>query len=124
MKNPQSTGLFHLRKSTYYSMQGLKAAWRNEAAFRQEIVLFSGLIPAAFWLGQNALEWILLIGSCLWVLSMELMNSAIEAAIDRISDEHHELSGLAKDLGSAAVFVSLSVTSITWGLIAWQRLAG
>ena len=81
------------------------------------------LIPAALWLGQSAYERMLLIGSCLLVLTIELLNSAIEATVDRIGADLHELSGRAKDLGSAAVFVSLTLVVLVWSTIAWQRFA-
>lgn len=79
------------------------------------------LIPTAFWLGESALERAALIGSCLLVLVVELLNSAIEAAIDRHGPEKHELSGRAKDMGSAAVFISLLLVAVVWGLIAAER---
>jgi diacylglycerol kinase (ATP) len=103
--------------ATRNSFAGLRAAWQNEAAFRQECVPAIVLIPAAFWIGDNAVELVLLIGSVLLVLIVEIVNSAIEAAVDRIGTERHELSGRAKDLGSAAVFLSLLLTGVTWALI-------
>ncbi|MDH4021713.1 MAG: diacylglycerol kinase [Gammaproteobacteria bacterium] len=116
-------GLRRLRDATGYSAAGLLTAWRNEEAFRQEILLGIILIPLALWLGQTHLERLLLIGSWLVVMIVEILNSAIEATIDRISDEHHTLSGQAKDLGSAAVFLSLVLALLAWGVIAWQRFA-
>ena len=107
MSKPGSTGIRRLIRATVFSAQGLAYALKNEAAFRQEIALTVVLTPAAFWLGRTPLEIALLIGVCLIMLIVELLNSAIEAAIDRLGDEQHELSGAAKDLGSAAVFVSL-----------------
>lgn len=107
--------------ATRYSAQGLLHAWRNEAAFRQELALSLVLLPLALVLGQNAVEVLLLVGSCLLVLIVELLNSAIEATVDRVGQEHHELSGRAKDLGSAAVSLSLALVAVTWGTIAWQR---
>ena len=105
-RHNQAGGLRRIWNAMLYSVAGLRAAWDNEAAFRQEIVLCLILIPAAFWVGGNALERVLLIGSCLLVLVVELLNSAIEAAIDRIGADRHTLSGRAKDMGSAAVFLS------------------
>lgn len=102
-------------------MAGLRTAWRNEAAFRQECVLAVVLIPVACWLGGNAVERALLIGTCLLVLIVELLNTAVEVVVDRVGTDHHELSGRAKDLGSAAVFVSLTLVVVTWALIAWDR---
>ncbi|MEM7432881.1 MAG: diacylglycerol kinase [Pseudomonadota bacterium] len=98
-------------------MQGFRAAWQHEAAFRQELALVAVLIPLGAWLGDTAIERALLIGVCLLVLIVELLNSAVEAAIDRHGDEHHELSGRAKDFGSAAVFVVLVLVTVTWALI-------
>jgi diacylglycerol kinase (ATP) len=117
----QNTGLKRIVNATFFSLAGLKAAWRNEAAFRQESLLALVLTPTAFWLGQNAVERSLLIGSVWLVLIVELLNSAVEATVDRVGMDHHKLSGRAKDLGSAGVFVSLVLTLIIWALIAWER---
>jgi diacylglycerol kinase (ATP) len=116
-----NTGLRRIVNATFFSLAGLRAAWRNEAAFRQECVLAVLLAPAGVWLGQTALERALLLGSLLIVLIVELLNSAVEAVVDRVGMDHHSLSGQAKDLGSAAVFVSLALVMLVWGLIAWQR---
>ena len=117
----QGGGLRRIWNASLYSMAGIRATWRNEAAFRQEIILSLILIPAAFWYGGTAVERILLIGSCLIVLIVELLNSAVEAAIDRIGEGPHKLSGRAKDMGSAAVFISLCAVILTWGLIGYER---
>ena len=124
MAKPDNTGIRRILRATKFSAQGLAQAWQHEAAFRQELVLVLLLVPVAAWLGQTALERAVLIGCCLIVLIVELINSAIEAAIDRHGDEHHELSGRAKDMGSAAVFVSLVLVAIVWGLIAAERFFG
>lgn len=100
-----------------FSAQGFGHAWRYEAAFRQELILCAVLVPVALWLGDDGLERLLLIGSCALVLIVELLNSAVEAAIDRVGHERHELSGRAKDLGSAAVFVSLLLAAATWATV-------
>jgi len=100
-----------------YSLRGLKACYRYEEAFQVEVVLSLVLIPLGLWLGENAVEKVLLVGSVLMVMIIELLNSAIEAAIDRISLEPAELSGRAKDLGSAAVFMSMAMVLLVWGLI-------
>ena len=121
---PGHTGWRHLVHSTRYSLKGLKAAWRHESAFRQELTLCLLLLPLAWWIGQGPVEWVLLIGSCLLVLVVELINSAIESVVDRIGIEHHELSGRAKDLGSAAVMVALGLVVLTWVLLAGQKLLG
>ena len=124
MAKPDNTGIRRILRATKFSVQGLAQAWQHEAAFRQELVLVLLLAPVAVWLGQTALERAVLIGCCLIVLIVELINSAIEAAIDRHGDEHHELSGRAKDMGSAAVFVSLVLVAVVWGLIAAERFFG
>ncbi|MBF0620663.1 MAG: diacylglycerol kinase [Magnetococcales bacterium] len=110
-------GIEHFFKAFGWSLAGLKAAWRNEMAFRQECIAGIVLIPSAIWLGETGVERAVLLASLLLVLSLELVNSAIEAAVDRCSEEHHPLAGRAKDLGSAAVFVSLVATVAIWGLI-------
>ncbi len=121
MGKPGATGLNRIVNATGYSLKGLAAALRHESAFRQELALCAVLVPVAVWLGRDAVEWSLLVGSLLLVLIVELLNSAVEAVVDRIGNERHELAGRAKDLGSAAVFVSLLNVVVIWGLIAWQR---
>lgn len=121
MGKPGNTGLRRIINATFYSMAGFRTAWRDEAAFRQELLLCVVLIPAAFWLGRTAVERSLLVGSCLVVLIVELLNSGIENVVDRFGEERHRLSGQAKDLGSAAVFTSLVLTLVIWSLIAWER---
>lgn len=106
-----------------HSLRGLGAAWRHEAAFRQEVCLAAVLAPFALWLGQTTAQRFLLIGSLLLVLIVELLNSAVEAVVDRVSEERHELSGRAKDMGSAAVFLSLLLAGAAWVAVAWQRFA-
>ncbi len=100
-----------------YSLQGLKAVFQHEAAFRQEVAISILVVPLALWLGDGAVERALLVGSWWLVLIVEVLNSAIEAVVDRIGPERHELAGRAKDLGSAAVFLSISLAVLTWGLI-------
>ena len=124
MAKPDNTGIRRILRATKFSAQGLAQAWQHEAAFRQELVLVLLLVPVAAWLGQTALERAVLIGCCLIVLIVELINSAIEAAIDRHGDEHHVLSGRATDMGSAAVFISLLLVAVVWGLIATERFFG
>ena len=109
-------------KATIWSLQGLRAAWLHESSFRLEVYLFVILAPLGWWLGGNAIERVLLIGSMLLVLSVELLNSAIEAVIERFGDEHHEIAGRAKDMGSAAVFVVMMHVLLVWGLILGPRL--
>ncbi|MDX1518624.1 MAG: diacylglycerol kinase [Gammaproteobacteria bacterium] len=98
-------------------MQGIKAAFINEAAFRQELFLTIILLPVGLWLGETGLEKAVLVGSLLLVLIVELLNTGIEAAIDRIGPERHELSGIAKDIGSASVFMSLLNVVVVWVLV-------
>ena len=104
-----------------YSYRGIAAAFRHEAAFRQELTAMLILLPFVFWLGETAVQYILLIAPCILVIIVELINSAIEAIVDRVGPEVHELSGRAKDMGSAAVFFSLMLVILSWGLIAWHR---
>lgn len=118
---PGYTGWRHLVHSTRYSLKGLRAAWSNEAAFRQELALGVILLPLAWWIGQSPVEWILLLGTCLLVLIVELLNSAIESVVDRIGEERHELSGRAKDMGSAAVMLAMLLAGLTWGWLAWGK---
>lgn len=123
MTNPHKgrTGLDRIRHAAGYSLQGLTSAYRGESAFRQETWLAVILVPLAFWVGQTWIETALLAGSVVMVLSVELLNSAIEATVDRISFELHELAKRAKDFGSAAVFLSLAVTGAVWAAALWHR---
>jgi diacylglycerol kinase (ATP) len=114
------TGWRRLINAARYSWAGLKAAWRNEEAFRQESMLCALLAPIALWLGDGAVERALLIGSLLLIVIVELLNSSIEAAIDRIGAERHELSGRAKDIGSAAVSLALLNAAVIWLLLLWM----
>ena len=117
-------GLFDLRRvwrAAGYSAAGLKAALKFEPAFRQEIALFIVLAPLGFWLGRDGVERALLIVSLLLVLVVELLNSAIETAVNRMSEQPHALSGRAKDLASAAVFVSMLLVMLVWTLVLADR---
>ena len=114
---PGHTGLTRILKATGFSWLGLKAAWRHESAFRQEVVLFVFLFPLALYLGSNGIERAVLAGSLFLVLIVELLNSGLEAIVDRVGSEHHELAGRAKDMGSAAVFISLAAMLTTWALV-------
>ena len=111
-------------KATIWSMQGLRAAWLHESSFRLEVYLLLVLGPLALWLGETGVERALLLGSCLLVLSVELLNSSIEAVIERYGAEFHELAGRAKDMGSAAVFVRMLNVLLVWGLVLGPRLLG
>jgi diacylglycerol kinase (ATP) len=108
-------------KAAMWSFQGLRAAWLHESSFRLEVYLTIVLAPLALWLGQTPVERVLMIGSLLLVLAMELANSAIEAVIERYGPEHHELAGRAKDMGSAAVFVLMMNVLLCWVLILAPR---
>ncbi|GHA89960.1 diacylglycerol kinase [Cognatilysobacter bugurensis] len=109
-------------KATQWSLQGLAAAWIHESSFRLEVYMFVALAPLGWWLGQTPVERVLLVGSLLLVLSIELLNSSIEAVIERYGPEFHELAGRAKDMGSAAVFVLMLNVALTWGAIVIPRL--
>ena len=111
-------------KATIWSMQGLRAAWLHESSFRLEVYLLLVMGPLAVWLGQTGVERALLLGSCLLVLSIELLNSSIEAVIERYGPEFHELAGRAKDMGSAAVFVLMMNVVLVWGFVLGPRLLG
>ena len=117
MPKPGKSGFIRVLHAARYSSSGLKAAFKHEAAFRQELFLCMVLAPVAFWVAHTGIARALLIGSLLLVLMVELLNSAIEAVVDRVSEEHHELAGRAKDIGSAAVFVALLNVVVTWALV-------
>lgn len=111
------TGLPRLMNAMGYSFEGFKAAFKHEDAFRQEVFLTVVLIPLALYLEQETLHRVLMIASLFLVLIVELLNSAVEAVVDRVSIERHALAKRAKDIGSAAVFVALANVVVTWGLI-------
>lgn len=114
MAKPGKIGIARIVDATGYSWKGFCAAFKHEAAFRQELFLLLVLTPLALWLGEGGVEYALLIGSLLLVLMVELLNSAVEAVVDRIGPEHHKLAGRAKDIGSAAVFVALVNAALIW----------
>jgi diacylglycerol kinase (ATP) len=124
MTNPHKgrTGIDRVIRATGYSISGLADAYRGESAFRQEFWLAVVLLPLALWVGRGWVETALLMGTVMLVLIVELLNSGIEAAIDRVSLELHELSKRAKDLASAAVFLSLMLCAGVWLAALWQRL--
>jgi len=117
MAKPSKHGVSRILSAIKYSCQGLAAQWKYEAAFRQEIALFIVAVPFALWLGESRIEQVLMISSVALVVIVETFNSSVEAVVDRISDEHHELSGRAKDLGSAAVMLSLLLAVFVWGML-------
>nr|WP_323740322.1 diacylglycerol kinase [Kangiella koreensis] len=116
---PGKTGIPRILDATKYSWQGLKGAWLGEAAFRQELALAVLLVPLAFVLGGTTAEIAIMLLTLGVVLMAELANSAIEAVVDRIGSEQHPLSGRAKDIGSAMVFIALLFTGIVWGTICY-----
>lgn len=120
MNKPGKRGFARALAATRYSLQGLSHAWRHEEAFRLEAVLVAICIPLSFWVGHDLTHQLLLVLCCGQVLIAELVNSAIEAVVDRISFEHHPLAGRAKDIGSAAVFVSLGIFGLIWALSLWD----
>ena len=118
---PGKKGLARIIDATGYSIGGLKAAFINEAAFRQELLLVAILGAASFWIAETPLEWLILILPLFVLLIVELLNSAIENTVDRIGSEMHELSGRAKDLGSAAVMLSLLLIALSWSVVVWHH---
>ena len=122
MADAKESVLRHIGNAFIWSAAGVGAAWKNELAFRVEAIIIIIMTPLGLWLGESAAERALLIASCLLILITELLNSAIEAVVDRIGSEHHELSGRAKDMGSAAAFFSMLTAGIVWARIAFDRL--
>jgi len=121
MSSTESRGPRQIWRAWQWSIKGLRAAWQHEASFRLEGCLAIVLFPIGLWLGAGAVEKAVLCGSLLLVLSMELLNSAVEAVVDKVSPEFHELAGRAKDMGSAAVLLLMFNVVLCWSLILWQR---
>lgn len=119
-----NTGLNHFINAFKFSLKGFAAAFKFESAFRQEVALLLIAVIPAYLIAQTILEFVLLIASILFVMVVELLNSAVEAAIDRFGGETHELSGRAKDLGSAAVMLSLIMAGMVWLAVLYQRFIG
>lgn len=117
-----TSGLTRIVNAFGYSLKGFRDCYRHEAAFRQEVFLAVGLFPLGLWLGDGGVEKALLVGSWILVMIVELLNSAIEATVDRFGPEHHALSGRAKDIASASVFTSISLAILVWSLILGPRL--
>jgi diacylglycerol kinase (ATP) len=115
--SPKHKGFKRIVAATKYSFHGLKLAAQTESAFKQELIASLVLIPLAIWLGDSSIEQSLLISSVVFVMIVELLNTAVEAVVDRVSPDFHELSRQAKDLGSAAVFLSISLASLVWVLL-------
>ena len=121
----RNEGIFrHIINAFIWSAGGIRAAWKHELAFRAQVIVIAVMIPIGIWLGETAVQWALLFGSCMLVLITELLNSALETIVDRIGLEHNELSGRAKDLGSAAAFFSMTTAAVIWGLVAYERFLG
>lgn len=120
---PGKTGLRRLVDASAYSARGIRACWRHEAAFRQEVLLLLLLLPLSFLVARSIEQWLLLVLPLLLLLIVELLNSAVENVVDRIGDEFHDLSGRAKDMGSAAVFFCLLMIGLSWTAIGWKNFA-
>ncbi|MDE1189989.1 MAG: diacylglycerol kinase [Pantoea sp.] len=116
------TGILRIVKAAGYSWQGLRAAWQHEAAFRQEAIAALVAIVVACWLDVDAISRVLMIGSVVLVVIVEIMNSAIEAVVDRIGQERHPLAGRAKDMGSAAVLLAILLAIFVWIALLWSHL--
>ncbi len=121
MGNKNESLIGHIKNAFIYTFAGLKAGWKNELAFRGEVVVAIIMVPLGIWLGRTAVEQALLIASILLILLTELLNSALEAVVDRIGPQRHELSKRAKDMGSAAAFISMVTAALVWILIAYDR---
>lgn len=117
MANSPNKGLKRILQAAVYSWQGMAAAYRYEEAFRQETWLAVMLIPVGLWLGESGVEKALLVGTTLLVLLVEILNSALEAVVDRFGGDLHDLSGRAKDMGSAAVFIAIVILVVVWMLV-------
>ena len=120
-KVDKSTGLQHLWNATRNTNRGLAAAFRNESAFRQIVAMTVVLAPTGIWLGTTGIERALLVGPLLLMMIVELLNSGIEAVVDRVGLERHQLSGMAKDIASAAVGIAILNVFVIWGLVLWPR---
>lgn len=124
MADTEARGLRQIARAWCWSLSGLRAAFRHEASFRLEVYLAIVLLPLGLWLGNGPVEKILLVGVLVFVLVVELLNSAVETVVDRIGPEHHELSGRAKDIGSGAVLLAMGLVLFTWGMLLLPRLFG
>ena len=124
MGNNNESLFGHIQRAFIYTWAGLKAAWKNELAFRGETMVAIVMVPLGLWLGRSAVERSLLIASILLILVTELVNSALEAVVDRIGPQRHELSKRAKDMGSAAAFISMVTAALVWILVVVDRLTG
>ena len=123
MGNKNESLIGHIKNAFIYTFSGLETAWKNELAFRGEIVAAIIMVPLGLWLGRSGVEKSLLVASILLILTTELLNSALEAVVDRIGPERHELSKRAKDLGSAAAFIAMVTAALVWLIFAVDRFA-
>ena len=123
MGNQNENLIGHIKNAFIYTFAGIKAAWKNELAFRGEVVVAIIMIPGGIWLGRSGVEQALMVASILLILLTELLNSALEAVVDRIGPERHELSKRAKDMGSAAAFISMVTAAVVWIVIILDRFA-
>ena len=119
---PGKSGITRIIEATGHSIRGLRACWHHEEAFRQDVIISLILFALSFFVAESTAQWIALIAPLFLIVIVELLNSAVEATVDRIGPEHHELSGRAKDLGSAAVFLCWFLIATSWGAIAWTNL--
>lgn len=122
MPSTEPRGPKQIYKAMTWSLKGMRAAWQYEASFRLEVYLSVILFPLGLWVGHGAVEKALLCGSILLVLASEMLNSAVEAVVDKVSPEFHELAGRAKDMGSASVFLLMINVVMCWTLVLWQRI--
>jgi len=120
----ENRGVMRALRALGFSLKGLRSCYKHESAFRQEVAITLAVVPLGLWLGEGGVEKAMLVSSWLLVLILELLNSAVEAAIDRFGPEHHKLSGRAKDVASAAVFLAISLACLVWGLILGPRYLG
>ena len=123
MPSTEPRGPRQIARAMVWSIKGLRAAWAHEASFRLEVYVFAFMFPIGLWLGNGAIEKAILCGSLVLVLSTELLNSAVEAVVDKVSPEFHELAGRAKDMGSAAVMLLMLNVMLCWGLVLWQHVS-
>jgi len=114
---PTERGFAHMRLATQYSYRGIRSAWRHEESFRQEVLVVLIGLPLALWLARDTVDFLLLALPLLLLMCAELANSAIEATVDRVGEEYHELSGRAKDMGSAAVFMAIAMVVLSWSTV-------
>lgn len=124
LRQYQSAGLRRLLNATRYSVQGVRSAFRHEAAFRQESWLLLAGVPLACWVAQSVWQGAILISALMLIMVVEMINSALETLVDRVSTDYNELSGRTKDMGSAAVLLTILIAIVLWSAALWQRLLG